>query len=252
MSAARGALALLACLAVAACALPGARTPVLGLVSEGVYTQRHGNFSCPLRIPSLNLVNEPLIIDARRVTRTEYIPLAQREPGDWRNTRTISDAIHPSMRVTFEYPSGAEIEIASGKRIHSTQSVLESGMSGGFSWRFVRREVDRSPGRMMMGLLLVPWHEPGNRYMGIDPAEAYRQGQGPDPELWIRSNIVIDTTVHDVTVKLPAAALLSTEIESRDLKAIRDAIVLRPEFQDALLNDVLGWLEGCRFSGTLR
>lgn len=234
--------------AVAGCTLLNADPPMMGTVSDGFYTHPEGNFSCPTSAGLAGVQGKPRIIDARRITETEHIPLSQREPGDWKNTRIVSDTTVVSNSVRFEYASGAIVEITSGKRIHSEESVLNSGMSGGFSWRFDRRETERAKGRMMTGLLLVPWYEEGNTYMGTDIAEAYRQGQGPDPRLWVHGNIVIAERVHTVTIKLPIEPLLSPGVHLRNLSAIRDDIASRPDLRDELFVRTGNWLAHCRFS----
>lgn len=222
--------------------------PVMGTVSEGVYTQAKGNFSCPLRAKSIGLQGIPHIIDATRVIKTEHIPLSQRAPSDARHTRIVSNETFPSRLVKFEDKSGTIIEFNSGIRMHETNMVLNSGMSGGVSWRFDRREIARSSGRMVMGLLLVPWHDENDNYMGINAARAYRQGQGPDARLWIVSNIVIDQAIHTIEIKLPLAPLLTPGTNLRDLSAVRDDIGSRPELQETLFTQASNWLAQCHFA----
>lgn len=233
------------------CSLPG-NLPVMGTVRAGTYTQPHGNFSCPLSDQALGLNGKPRITDAVRITKTEDIPLSQRVPNDWRRTRIVSDKTSASRLVKFEDQSGTIIEFTSGKRTHETDMVLNSGMSGGVSWRFARHEIPRSPGRMVMGLLLVPWHKETDVYMGVNAARAYQQGQGPDALLWIKSNIVIDETIHTITIKLPIPPLLTAGIHVRDLSTVRDDIASRPVLQKALFSHANKWLAQCHFSKEIK
>lgn len=224
--------------------------PVMGTVSDGVYSHPQGNFFCPLLAESIGLTGAPRITDAYRVTRTENIPLSEREPGDWRNNRVVSDETRASRIVKFEDKTGTVIEIASGIRSHSVELTLADGMGGGSSWLFGKREMKHTQGRMVLGLMLVPWHEEGLIYMGVDIAEAYRRGQGgPDAQLWIRSNLVMESeAVHTISIQLPAAPLLMEEIGPRDLLAIRDYFRTHPSMQEELFANSYVWLESCHFS----
>ncbi|WP_162299800.1 hypothetical protein [Marinospirillum perlucidum] len=224
----------------------------MGTVSEGVYTQPNGNFSCPLLAEPLGLDTLPAITDAYRVTRTQTIPLAQRAPGDWKANRVVSDETLPSRRVQFEYASGAVIEITSGRRLHPVEMTLADGMGRGHSWLFDRQERAFASGRMHSGLMLVPWQEEGETYRGINLAESYRQGQGPDAQLWIRNNLVMGEILHVINIQLPAAPLLGSDVHPRDLSAIRDYVVSRPDLQEALFSQAQAWLTSCHFSGEVQ
>jgi len=243
---------LILCVNIFGCALFDNKPAMMGVVSEGIYTQPQGNFSCPLKDEFLGLHGKPRITDSVRTIKTKEIPLSQRAPSDWRKTKIVSDITHPSRTVKIEDASGTIIEISSGKRIHTMESVLGSGMRGGVSWHFASREIKRARGRMVIGLLLVPWHEENRVYMGLNFAEAYRQGQGPDARLWIRSNIVIAEIVHTVTIKLPVVPLLTQGIYPRDLPAVRDDIRSRPALQEELFLRAGGWLARCNFSEKIK
>lgn len=225
--------------------------PVMGTVSDGVYTQPQGNFSCPLLAAPIGLTGAPKITDAYRVTRTEHIPLSERESGDWRNNRIVSDETHASRIVKFEDATGAVIEIASGRRSHPVEMTLADGMGRSSSWLFDKREMTRPSGRMMSALMLVPWHEEGMMYMGENIAEAYRQGRfgKKDAYLWIRNNLVLGNAVHTINVQIPAVRFLSSEVHPRDLLAIRDYINAHSELQEELFTQSSAWLESCTFSG---
>lgn len=236
-------------LLIAGCALINAEPPMMGKLENGIYTHPKGGFSCLVNGEFPGLSGQPKIVDASRIVKTEHIPLWQREPGDPKNTRIVSDKTVPSNTVRFEYASGVVVEFTSGTRVHSIESVLQSGMSGGFSWRFDRREIARGKGRMMTVLMLVPWHEEGSSYMGTNIAEAYRSGEGPNPALWVHSNIVIAERVHTVTIKLPAEPLLSPGVHPRDLTAVRDDLASQHAVHDKLFNRVDEWLASCHFAG---
>ncbi|MDX1444262.1 MAG: hypothetical protein R3270_10910 [Gammaproteobacteria bacterium] len=235
--------------AIAGCALVNADPPMMGTVENGVYTHPKGRFSCPVNASLPGLDGELRIVDARRIVKTEYIPLRQRAPGDPKNNRVVSDETVPANTVRFDYASGAVVEFTSGLRRHTEENVLQSGMSGGLSWRFDRREIAREPGRMMTGILLVPWHDENDSYMGTNIAERYRLGEGPDPTLWIHSNIVISQRVHTVTAKLPIGMFLAPGSDHRDLRANRDSLGSRLGLHDKLFTAAENWLATCQFAG---
>ena len=222
----------------------------MGSVSEGVYTQPDRYFSCPLQAEPIGLNGTPTITDAYRITRTEFVPLSERSPGDWQNNKILSDEIRPSRIVKFEDASGTVIEISSGRRTHATDMDLKSDMSR--SWRFAKQEMELLSGQsvmpLKMSLELVPWHKDGMVYVGVDVAESYRQGQGPDPQLWVKSHLVFEDVLHSINIQLPAASYVSKGVPLRDLPAIRDDISARPDLQKELLAASYAWLERCRFS----
>lgn len=226
--------------------------PVMGTISEGVYSQPQGNFACPLTAEAIGLSGAPKITDAYRIVRTEDIPLSRREPGDSRSTRIVSDETGPSRIVEFENASGTYIEIATGKLFHSAEMELASGMSGGNSWLFDRRERAYSSGRMTTGLMLAPWHEEGVGYMGVNFQESYRRGEGPDAQLWIRSKLVIEDVLHSIIIKLPAASLLRNGVGIRDMPAVRHDIATNAELQDELFSQSYAWLDRCQFAEELQ
>lgn len=244
-------LALLWTLIAASACVPSKRLPVMGTVSQGVYFQSQGNFSCPLLAPSLGLNGTPVITDAVRVTRTEQIPLSQREPGDWKSNRLVSDMTVPAREVRIEDASGTLIEIGSGRLSGPVEAALQAGLSRG-GWHFTTRDRTTSAGTMKTAFSLVPWFEEGQSYMGVDLAASYRQGQGPDAQLWISSNLVVGQALHVIIVKLPAAVHLSDGVEPRDLAGIRDDIIRRPALQDRLLEATYAWLQDCSFSSVVQ
>ncbi|MEC7376907.1 MAG: hypothetical protein VX421_04795 [Pseudomonadota bacterium] len=233
---------------VAGCTMMGSSPSTLGTVQAGEYTHPLGHFSCPITLPIAGLVRTPLIVDTERHTRSESIPLSQRSPGDWRNNRIVSDITLPSRFVRFEYPSGALIRFSSGKRIQPVERVLHDGFSRGMSWQFLVAEPEIEEGRLVTGLLLVPWFEEGMEYMGVNALEVYRQGQGPDAELWLKGNLLVGEAIHTVNIQLPVTPFLMEGIHPRDLPAIRDHIGSSDNLIETLLAALTQWLQHCRFS----
>jgi len=234
------------------CASLFSEEPMMGEITDGVYTQPQNNFFCPLKSEFLGKKDTPLIIDSERIVKTEDIPLSQRKPSDWKRTRIVSIERFPSGSVKIKDSSGTTIEISSGGYIHSPESVLHSGMSSGFSWRFAAREIPRASGRMVMGLLLVPWYEEELNYMDQNLLNGYRLGQGPDAQLWAFTNLVINKTVHTVIVRREITSLISRDVHVRDLRAIRDDIESRPELQDMIFKQTTDWLEECQFNEVIK
>lgn len=233
---------------VAGCTMMGSPPSTLGTVQAGEYKHPSGHFSCPITLPLAGLTRTPLIVDTERHIHSEPIPLSQRSPGDWRNNRIVSDTTLPSRFVRFEYPSGALIRFSSGKRIQPAERVLNDRFSRGLAWQFLVEETEIEKGRLVTGLLLVPWFEEEMEYMGVNALEVYRQGQGPEAELWLKGNLLVGEAIHTVDIQLPVEPFLMEDIHPRDLPAIRDHIGSSDNRIEKLLAAFTQWLQRCRFS----